>query len=69
MLTYSVDYFTTFVCLNTENLIDDDHAMFSVLASSVVDREFESRSCQTKDYDIDICSLWSKKIMSGSESG
>ena len=29
--------------------------MISVFASSVVDREFESRSCQTKDYKIGIC--------------
>ena len=29
--------------------------MVSVLASSVVDRGFESRLGQTKDYEIDIC--------------
>jgi hypothetical protein len=29
--------------------------MVSVLASSVVDRGFERRSCQTKYYEIGIC--------------
>jgi hypothetical protein len=29
--------------------------MVSVLSSSAVDREFESRSGQTKDYEISIC--------------
>ena len=29
--------------------------MASVLASGVVDRRFEPRACQTKDYNIDIC--------------
>jgi len=29
--------------------------MINVLASSVVDREFDSRSSQTKNYKIDIC--------------
>ena len=29
--------------------------MVSMLASSAVDRGFESRSSQTKDYEIDIC--------------
>ena len=32
-----------------------DGVMISVLVSSVVDRGFESRSGQTKDYEIDIC--------------
>ena len=32
-----------------------DGVMVSVLASSVVDREFEPRSGQIKDYKIDIC--------------
>jgi hypothetical protein len=32
----------------------------SVLASSVVDRGFESRSGQTKDYNIGICSFSAK---------
>ena len=34
--------------------------MVSVLASSVVDRGFEKRSGQTKDYNIDICCFSSK---------
>ena len=34
--------------------------MFSVLASSVVDRGFEPRSGQTKDYKIGICCLSAK---------
>jgi hypothetical protein len=29
--------------------------MVSMLASCAVDREFESRSGQTKDYEIGIC--------------
>ena len=29
--------------------------MVSFLASSTVDRGFETRSCQTKDYKIGIC--------------
>ena len=35
--------------------------MASVLAASVVDREFEPRSDQTKDYDIGICCFSSKQ--------
>jgi hypothetical protein len=31
--------------------------MVSMVTSSVVDREFEPRSGQTKDYEIDICCL------------
>ena len=31
--------------------------MISVLTSSVVDREFEPRSGQTKDYKIGICCI------------
>ena len=34
--------------------------MVSVLASSVVDRGFESRSGQTKDYAIGICCFSAK---------
>ena len=36
--------------------------MVSVLSSSVVDRELEPRSGQTKDYNIGICcfSAWKK---------
>ena len=34
--------------------------MVSVLASSAVKREFESRSGQTKDYEIGICCLFAK---------
>jgi hypothetical protein len=36
----------------------DAGVMVSVLASSVVDRVFESRSGQTKDYEIGICFLF-----------
>jgi hypothetical protein len=32
-----------------------DGVMVIMLASSAVDRGFESRSGQTKDYEIDIC--------------
>ena len=34
--------------------------MVSVLASSVVDRRFEPRSGQTKDYKISICCIYAK---------
>ena len=34
--------------------------MVSVLASSAVDRGFESRSRQTKDYKIGICCFFAK---------
>ena len=34
--------------------------MVSVLASSVVDRGFDPRSGQTKDYKIDICCFSAK---------
>ena len=36
--------------------------MVSVLASNVVDREFESRAGQIKDYTIGICSISAKHI-------
>ena len=36
--------------------------MVSVLASNVVDREFESRAGQIKDYTIGICSNSAKHI-------
>ena len=35
--------------------------MVSVLALSAVDREFESRSCQTKDYKIGFCCFTAKQ--------
>jgi hypothetical protein len=35
--------------------------MVSVLASSVVDRGFKSRSSQTRDYKIGICCLSAKQ--------
>ena len=38
--------------------------MVSMLASSVVDREFESRSVQTKDYKIGICCFLSLEAQS-----
>ena len=34
--------------------------MVSVFALSAVDREFESRSRQTKDYKIGICCIFAK---------
>ena len=34
--------------------------MISVLASSVVDRGFRPRLCQTKDYEIGICCFSTK---------
>ena len=35
--------------------------MNSVLASSAMDRVFEPRSCQTNDYEIDICCFSTKQ--------
>ena len=50
--------------------------MVNVLASSAVDRGFERRSGQTKDYEIGICcffakhaALWRKSRLVGSELG
>ena len=50
--------------------------MVNVLASSAVDRGFEPRSGQTKDYEIGICcffakhaALWRKSRLVGSELG
>ena len=37
--------------------------MVSVLASSVVDRGFEPRSGQTKDYEIGICYFFAKSAV------
>ena len=34
--------------------------MVIVFASSAVDRGFELRSCQTKDYEIGICCFFAK---------
>jgi hypothetical protein len=34
--------------------------MVNVLTSSIVDREFEPRSCQTNDYKIGICCFSAK---------
>ena len=42
--------------------------MVSVLASSVVDRGFEPRSGQTKDYNIGMCGLSVKHAALGSKS-
>ena len=39
-----------------------DGAMVSVLASSVVDHEFEARSNQTNDYKIGICFFSAKHV-------
>ena len=40
----------------------------SVISSSVVDREFESRSGQIKDYEIGICCLSAKYAALGRKS-
>ena len=41
-----------------------------VCPSDAVDREFETRSCLTKDYKIDICCIKKKEqTLVGSESG
>ena len=42
--------------------------MVSMLASSVVDRRFEPRSGQTKDYEIGICCFSSKHAALTSQS-
>ena len=41
-----------------DNIIDEETA--SVLVSSAVDRRFEPRSDQTKDYNIDMCCFSAK---------
>jgi hypothetical protein len=47
-----------FICAKSINCIC--RIMVSVLASSAVDREFEPRSGQTKDYNIVICCFSAK---------
>ena len=42
--------------------------MVSVFASSAVDREFEPRSAQTKDYKIGICCFFAKNAALWSKS-
>ena len=42
--------------------------MVSVLASSAVDHGFESRSGQTKDYEIGICCFYAKHAALRSKS-
>ena len=42
--------------------------MLSVLASSVVDRDFEPWSGKTKDYEIDICCFSTKHVALRSKS-
>jgi len=42
--------------------------MVSMIASSVVYREFEPRSGQTKDYEIDICCFSTKNVALGRKS-
>ena len=39
--------------------------MVSVLASSAIDRGFDRRSCQTKDYEIGICCFSAKHAVLG----
>jgi hypothetical protein len=46
------------LCIYSINRIGG--VMVSVYASSAVDRGFEPRSCQTKDYEIGICCFSSK---------
>ena len=47
-----------YICQHQYNHIGD--VMVSVLASSAVDRGFEPRSVQTKDYKIGICCFSAK---------
>ena len=42
--------------------------MVSVFASSAIDRGFEPRLCQTKDYKIDICCFFAKHAALRSKS-
>ena len=37
--------------------------MVSVLASSAIERGFDARSCQTKDYNIGMCSFSAKHAL------
>ena len=57
---------TVYACLLYTNRIGG--VMVSVLASSVVDRGFESRFGQTKDYKIGICCLSAKHAALRSKS-
>ena len=50
--------FTIFPYIQFINRIGD--VMVSMLTLSVVDRDFEPRSCQTKDYKIGICCFSAK---------
>ena len=42
--------------------------MFNQIALSMVDREFEPRSGQTKNYKIDICCLSTKNVALNSKN-
>ena len=61
-------FHTQFLWSTSIKIIDDYHLaqhridgeMVYVFASSVVDREFEPRSSQTKDYNIGICCFSTK---------
>jgi hypothetical protein len=58
-----------FIRLHTENQINCiGGVMVSVLASSEVDRGFEPRSVQTKDYKISICCFTAKHASLRSKS-
>ena len=51
------NYVTNILCSCSLSKVSNRNSgvMVSVLASSAVDRGFEKRSCQTKDYTIGIC--------------
>ena len=61
------DFFNSFLVFNTDlgsqtqkSINRIGGVMDSVLVSSAVDRGFESRSCQTKDYQLGSCCFSTK---------
>ena len=59
MLIYLFNFYTVY-CIGG--------VMVSLFTSSVVDREFDSRTGQTKDYEIGICCFSAKYTMFRSKS-
>ena len=64
-MIYLTDHYHMFVCVaeRTENGISGIMAI--VFTSSAVDRAFESRSGQTKDYENDMCYFSAKHTAVG----
>ena len=62
------NFLYTFICVLPSLLNRMDGVTVSVLASSAVDRWFQSRSGQTKDYEIGICYFSAKQADQSSKS-